>query len=80
MAHERQRIAAMAVVVMLLFGAILAVRWARRGSGGTEFVASAMMLMLGMFGPAVQPPEQGIEEARNDKGKKGAESGDPPAV
>ena len=45
-----------------------------------EFVASALMLLLGMFGPAVQPPEQGIEEARQDKGKKGAESGDPPAV
>jgi len=54
--------------------AVGAVRWAKRGSSGTEFVASAMMLVLGMFGPAVQPPEQGMEQSREDKRKKGSES------
>lgn len=64
---------------VLLLCAVSAVRWAKRGSSGTEFVASAMMLVLGMFAPAVQPPEQGIEQTREDKGKKGSESG-PPSV
>ena len=40
---------------------------AKRGSLGTEFVASAMMLVFGLFAPAVQPPEQGIEQTREDQ-------------
>lgn len=67
------------LVTLLLFSAVGAVRWAKRGSSGTELVASAMMLVLGMFAPGVQPPEQGIEQIREDKGKKGSESGAPPA-
>jgi hypothetical protein len=41
-------------------------------------MANAMMLVLGMGGPVVNPPQQGIEEARENKGTKSAESGDPP--
>lgn len=73
-------IAVALVVAGLLVSAVGAVRWAKRGSSGTEFVASAMMLVLGMFAPAVQPPEQGIEQTREDKGKKGSESGAPPSA
>jgi hypothetical protein len=62
----------------LLMSAVGAVRWAKRGTPGASFVASAMMLVLGMYAPAIKPPQQGIEEAREDKGKKGSESGDPP--
>lgn len=44
-------------------------------------LASAMILVLGMVGaPVVNPPQQGIEEAREDKGTKGAQSGDPPTA
>jgi hypothetical protein len=71
---------ASALAALLLASAVSAVRWAKRGSSGTQLVASAMMLVLGMFAPGVQPPEQGIEQVREDKGKKGSESGDPPAV
>ena len=67
------------ILAALLVAAVYAVRWAKRGSPATQLMASAMMLVLGMIGPAVKPPEQGIEEAREDKGKKGSESGDPPA-
>ena len=68
----------LAIMVILLAG-VGCIRWARGHSAGRQFVASAMMLVLGMVGPAVKPPQQGIEEAREDKGKKGPESGDPPA-
>jgi hypothetical protein len=39
-----------------------------------------MIMVLGVGVPIVNPPQQGIEEAREDKGKKGAESGDPPVA
>jgi hypothetical protein len=54
------------------------VRWAKGGTPGASFVASAMMLVLGLYAPAIKPPQQEIEEARQDKGKMGSESGDPP--
>lgn len=37
-----------------------------------------MLLVLGFSMPVVKRPQPGVEEAREDKGKKGAESGDPP--
>lgn len=40
-------------------------------------MANALMLVLSM-GVVVKPPQQAIEEAREDKGRKGGESGDPP--
>jgi len=43
-------------------------------------MASAMLLVLGIGLPIVNPPQQGIEEAREDKGRKGGESGDPPTA
>ena len=70
---------ALAIIGIVVAG-VSCIRWARRHSAGTQFVASGMMLLLGMIGPAVKPPQQGIEEAREEKGKKGSASGDPPAM
>ena len=72
-------IAVVVVVMAALYGAVGSIRWAKRHSTGAQLVASAMMLVLGWTAPIVHPPQQGVEEAREDKDKKGAESGDPPA-
>ena len=66
--------------ILVVSGAVGAVRWAKRHSTGAQVLASAMLLVLGIGVPVINPPQQGIEEAREDKGKKGAESGDPPAA
>ena len=65
--------------ILVLSAAVGAVRWAKRNSTGAQVVASAMLLVLGIGVPVINPPQQGVEEAREDKGTKGAESGDPPA-
>ena len=64
--------------ILVVSAAVGAVRWAKRHSTGAQILASAMLLVLGIGIPVINPPQQGIEEAREDKGKKGAESGDPP--
>ena len=73
-----------AIIVLAVTAALLtaagSIRWAKRHSTGAQLMASAMMLVLGMGGPIVNPPQQGIEEAREDKDKKGSESGDPPTA
>lgn len=77
----RTPIRAVVIVLMVmasLWGAVGSIRWAKRHPTGAELLASAMILVLGIAGPVVHPPQQGIEEAREDKGKKGSESGDPP--
>jgi hypothetical protein len=63
------------MVMLTLWGAIGSIRWAKRHSTGAQLLASAMILVLGIGVPVVSPPQQGVEEAREDKGKKGAESG-----
>ena len=68
------------VVAVVLWAAVGSVRWAKRQSTGAQLLASAMILVLGIGVPVVNPPQQGIEEAREDKGKKGSQSGDPPAA
>ena len=68
------------VVVAVLFLAVGSIRGVKRHPAGAQFLASAMLLLFGLSGPVVNPPQQGIEEAREDKGKKGSESGDPPEV
>ncbi len=65
-------------IVLMLFMATGAIRWAKRQSTGSQLLASAMMMVLGFGMPIVKPPQQDIEEAREDKGRKGGESGDPP--
>jgi hypothetical protein len=65
--------------ILVLSAGVGAVRWAKRYSTGAQILAGALILVLGIGAPVINPPQQGIEEAREDKGKKGAESGDPPA-
>jgi len=67
-------------IVLVLYAGVGGIRWAKRASTGAQLMANAMMLVLGWAGPPVKPPQQEIEEAREDKGSKGAESGDPPTV
>jgi hypothetical protein len=62
----------------LVTGVVL-MRWARSGGRrGAAMLASGMLLVLGIVLVPEQIPQQRIEEARQEKGKKGAESGDPP--
>jgi len=68
------------VVTVALLAAVGSIRWAKRHSTGAQLLASAMILVLGIGVPIVNPPQQGVEEAREDKGKKGSESGDPPVA
>jgi len=75
----RAVVVVLTVTVVLLAG-VGGIRWAKRHSTGAQLLASAMILALGIGVPIVNPPQQGVEEAREDKGKKGSESGDPPAV
>jgi hypothetical protein len=75
-----QTIAILAVVAVMTFAGVGAVRWAKRGSPGTRLAASAMMLVLGLIGPTVKPPAQAIEEAREDKEKMDSESDIPPGL
>jgi hypothetical protein len=77
------RAAVRAIVIVLvavasIWAAVGSVRWAKRQSTGAQLLASAMLLVLGIGAPVVNPPQQGIEEAREDKDQKGAQSGDPP--
>jgi hypothetical protein len=64
--------------VLLVIGMVAAIRWAKRTSGKAAGLGGALLLMLSM---GVVPPKelQTIEEAKESKGKKGAESGNPPA-
>ena len=64
------------VSVGLVAGACGSVRWAGRGGTSARMMASAMMLVLGV-GVFGKPPQQTIEEARNNEGRNDA--GDPPA-
>ena len=66
------------VAVATIWAAVGSVRWAKRQSTGAQLLASAMLLVLGIGAPVVNPPQQGIEEAREDKDQKGGQSGDPP--
>jgi hypothetical protein len=64
-------------IALSLCIAIWLVRWARKGRLGATMLGGALFLLLG--GALVpQSPQQRIEEAREQRGKKGAESGDPP--
>ena len=74
-------IAIILAITALLSSGIYMMRWAKSSSSkGTEFLASAMILLLGFWGPIVKPPQQNMEETREEKGRKGGESGDPPTV
>ena len=65
-------------LVVSIFLSVGSVRWAKRHHIGAQVLASAMLLVLGIAAPIPNPPQQKIEEAREDKDRKGGESGDPP--
>ena len=67
------------LALSLLVGAAGSVRWARRGGTAARLMASALILGLGM-GIVVDPPQQGVEQAEEDRCTSGEESGDPPAA
>jgi hypothetical protein len=71
-----------AVKLAMLAIFILLVAWgayrASRNGSGSEFVASGLILLLGIFVPVVKPPQQTLEETREEKGRVGGASGDPP--
>jgi hypothetical protein len=70
------------VKLALLGGFGLLVVWgmyrAWRNKALAEFAASGLILLLGIFVPVVKPPQQTLEETREEKGRKGGQSGDPP--
>lgn len=68
-----------ALVVGLVMALSATIVWARQTSASTRAALGGMLMLL--FGGAVVPPKetQTIEQAKEDKGKKGAESGDPPS-
>lgn len=63
--------------MLLVAGMVAAIRWAKRTGGKAAGVGGALMLMFSM---GVIPPRlfQTIEEAKESKARKGAESGAPP--
>ncbi len=67
-------------VIVTISLAVGSIRGVKRHPIGAQFLASAMLLVLGLTAPIPNPPQQGIEEAREDKDKKGSESGDPPVA
>jgi uncharacterized membrane protein YoaK (UPF0700 family) len=70
--------ATVVMVVVMIWAAAVCVRWAKRHSTGAQFLAGAMLLILGITTPIPKRPQEAVEEAREDKGKKGGQSGDPP--
>lgn len=62
---------AVVAVILIVCAGVGGVRWARQHSTGAQMMASAMLLVLGLTVPVVEPPQQRIEEARQDKDKTG---------
>ena len=79
MTHASRAVTWAFIVIFSAVAMVGLMRWAKKGGRGVSMAGSAMVLMLGM-GLVVpeQLPQQRIEELQEDKGKKGAESGDPP--
>jgi hypothetical protein len=73
-------IAIVLAITITVLGAVGSIRWAKRHPTGAQLLASAMIMVMGVGAPIVKPPQQVIEEAREDRGKKGSEFGDPPTA
>jgi hypothetical protein len=79
MKEALRAVAVYVLAVALIFGAVGSVRWAKRGGAASRVMASALLLGLGM-GIVVKPPQQGVEQAEEEREEAGGESGDPPAA
>ncbi len=79
MRHVLRGAALALFLVVLIYCAAGAMRWARRGGTGASLAANALLLALGM-GIVTAPPQRGVEQAEQERDKTGGESGDPPTV
>ena len=79
MRNTLRAVTVMLIVAALLISAVGSVRWARRGGTAARLMASALTLGLGMS-IVVKPPQQGVEQAEENRDETGGESGDPPAA
>jgi hypothetical protein len=74
--------AAVAVLAFILlgFGAVRGIGWAKKGGVPSRLTASALMLGVAWFMPVVKikPPDQGVEQAEENRDKTDDESGAPP--
>ena len=75
MISAETKLAILAIGVLLL---VWGMHRAWRNKANAEFVASGLILLLGIFVPVIKPPQQTLEETREEKGKHGGQSGDPP--
>jgi len=66
------------LILVLLGGAVGAVRWARRGGTAVNLAASALLLTFGM-GLVATHPQRIPEQVQEERDKSGGESADPPA-
>ncbi len=71
---------AVLAVILLVFGAVRGIGWAKKGGVGRRLAASALMLSVAWFMPVVKikPPDQGVEQAEENRDKRDDESGAPP--
>lgn len=74
--------AAVAVLasILVVFGAVRGIGWAKKGGVGSRLTASALMLGVAWFMPVVKikSPDQGVEQAEENRDKTDDESGAPP--
>jgi hypothetical protein len=64
-------------ILLLIVLMVLVVRAAKRAGRKTSAVAGTMLLMFGL-GIAPDVDRERLEDAREEKGRKGGQSGDPP--
>jgi hypothetical protein len=77
MRHALRGVVVAVLIAGLLCASVGGIRWARRGGVGASLAANALLLALGM-GVVVQPPQQGVQQAEEERDKTGGETGDPP--
>jgi hypothetical protein len=65
--------------VAVVWGMVASIRWAKRGSSSAA-AAGTVLLALGSILAGKPPPDHDIEQLREDKGKKGNETDEPPGM
>jgi len=66
----------LAILAIFITLCVLAVRYAKKGSGGAAVLGAALMLMG--FGNMRDPTNTAVQEAKQSKKGQEGESGDPP--